>query len=157
MILPMPDTNSKTPLFSDIARTTLDEKLRVTIPARWRASAEGGEEFFLSVNRTGTCVRVMPPHIFTSTVDKLTNNPAVSNTELAKFKRMYFAKSRHVVTDKAGRIQVPADYATTAGIKKDVVLVGAGDTFEIHSTSAWDRTQDEDQSTFDRLSDMAGV
>ena len=103
-------TNTPTPIFSGESRHTLDEKMRVTIPARWRASTEGGEEFFLTVDRSGAFIRVMPPGVFDAMPQKLAGQPGVTPKDIAHFERMFFARSTPVATDKQGRIILPADY-----------------------------------------------
>lgn len=143
--------------FSSESRHALDEKMRVTIPARWRRSGEGGEDFFLTVDRAGSCIRGMPPEEFAAAVGRLAGQPGVTNKDISQFERMFYAKSRPVTTDKQGRIIIPADYASAAGIKKDVVLVGAGTKFEIYNPESWDRVQQSEAANYDRLADMAGL
>ncbi|MEQ1859357.1 MAG: hypothetical protein ABMA13_05430 [Chthoniobacteraceae bacterium] len=149
----MPEPNTQPPIFSDNSSTTLDDKLRVTIPARWRRTAEGGEEFFLTVARSGSFIHVMPPPVFASVFEKLADEPGVTTKEISKFERIFYSRSRHVTTDKAGRIAIPADYAKAVGIKKEVVLAGNRVKFELYSPEAWERTQLDDTPTFDRLAD----
>jgi len=153
----MPQPNHQTPIFSGEWRHALDEKMRVTIPARWRRSAEGGDEFFLSVDRNGACIRAMPPEEFAAAVDRLRGQGGVTQKDITQFERMFYAKSRQVSADKQGRIILPADYVTAAGIKKEVVLVGGRARFEIYSPDSWDREQQAEAANFDRLADLAGL
>jgi MraZ protein len=153
----MSQTNQMTPIFSGESRHALDEKGRVTIPARWRRSQEGGDEFFLTVDRTGACLRAMPPEEFTAAVTRLSTQPGISPKDITQFERGFYAKSRAVTTDKQGRIIIPADYAASAGIKKEVVLVGVRSKFEIYQPEAWDRVQTAEADNFNRLSELAGL
>jgi MraZ protein len=153
----MAEPNHQTPLISGESRHALDEKGRVTIPVRWRRLPEGGEEFFLTVDRSNTFIRAMPPNVFAAAVERLAGQAGISQKDISKFERMFYAKSRHVVTDKQGRISIPADYATSAGIKKDVVLVGTRTSFEIYNPDAWDRAQQAEAGEFDRLAELAGL
>lgn len=141
--------------FSCEWRHALDEKMRVTIPALWRLASEGGETFFLKVDRGGACIRATPPEEFAAAVTRL-ENQGVGPKDVAEFRRMHYAKSRPVTTDKQGRIIIPADYAAAAGIKKEVMLVGAGTRFEIYNPDSWDRVQQAQVSNYDRLADLAG-
>lgn len=130
--------------------------MRVTIPALWRLAAGGGETFFLAVDRGGTCLRATPPEEFAEVVARLERQPGVTPAQVTQFRRMHYAKSRPVTTDKQGRIIIPADYAAAAGIKKEVVLVGAGTKFEIYHPDSWDRVQQAEASDYDRLAALAG-
>jgi MraZ protein len=145
------------PIFSGESRHSLDEKMRVTIPVRWRANLEGGDEFFLTVDRSGSFVRAMPPAVFNAAAEKLASEPGVTKAEVAKFERLFYARSKPVTTDKQGRIILPAEYCTSVGIKKEVVLVGTRASFEIYSPAAWDRAQQSEAAAFDRLAELAGL
>lgn len=153
----MSQPNHQTPIFSGEWRHALDEKMRVTIPARWRSVAEGGDEFFLTVDRAGASIRVMPPGEFAAAVDRLKDQPGITQKDISLFERMFYAKSRPVTTDKQGRIVIPTDYAASAGIKKEVVLVGGRTKFEIYNPDAWDRAQQAEAANYDRLADLAGL
>jgi MraZ protein len=154
----MAHPNHQTPIFSGESRHALDEKMRVTIPARWRRrSDEGGDEFFLTVDRSRTFLRAMPPEVFTSVVEKLASQAGVSAQEISKFERMFYARSKPVVTDKQGRLVIPADYAEAIGVKKEVVLVGTRASFEIYEPAAWDRAQQTETAAFERLAELAGL
>ena len=145
------------PIFSGESRHSLDEKMRVTIPSRWRGKEDGGDEFFLTVDRSGAFVRAMPPEVFYGLPQKLAKNAGISEAEIAKFERLFYARSKPVTTDKQGRIILPAEYCASAGIKKEVVLVGTRASFEIYSPIAWDRAQQSEAAAFDRLAELAGL
>src|SRR6187549_1627433 len=81
----MANSNQSTPLFSGESRHALDEKLRVTVPARWRRSQESGDEFFITVDRSGRFLRAMPPETFAGVVQKLSDKPGVTEADISKF------------------------------------------------------------------------
>jgi MraZ protein len=145
------------PIFSGESRHTLDEKMRVTVPSRWRSQQEGGDDFFLTVDRSGAFLRAMPPEVFQGATQKLANKPGITEADIAKFERLFYARSKPVTTDKQGRIILPAEYCASAGIKKEVVLVGTRASFEIYSPAAWDRAQQSEAADFDRLAELAGL
>jgi MraZ protein len=144
------------PIFSGESRHSLDEKMRVTIPVRWRANPEG-DEFFLKVDRSGSFLLAMPPEVFYGKAQKLAGQPGVTEADIAKFERLFYARSKPVTTDKQGRIVLPAEYCASAGIKKEVILVGTRASFEIYSPAAWDRAQQSEAAAFDRLAELAGL
>ena len=99
----------------------------------------------------------MPPEVFASAVERLKGQAGVTQKDISNFERMFYAKSRHVTTDKQGRIGIPGDYAEAVGIKKELVLVGTRTSFVIYHPEAWDRTQQAEAESFDRLSELAGL
>jgi MraZ protein len=99
----------------------------------------------------------MPPETFASVVQKLANKPGLTEGDISKFERMFYARSRHLTSDKQGRILLPADYCASVGIKKEVVLVGTRASFEIYAPDAWEKTQKAEAATFDRLAELAGL
>ena len=153
----MADSNQTTPIFSGESRHALDEKLRVTVPARWRRSQDSGDEFFITVDRSGRFLRAMPPETFAGVIQKLANKPGLAEADISKFERMFYARSRHLTSDKQGRLLLPADYCASVGIKKEVVLVGTRASFEIYNPSTWENTQQAEAATFDRLAELAGL
>ena len=60
-------------------------------------------------------------------------------------KRFIGSESVQVALDKAGRICLPEAMAKLAGIKKDAVLVGLLDRFEIWSPDRYKEVNREDQ------------
>jgi MraZ protein len=153
----MAQPNQQPLIFSGESRHALDEKLRVTIPARWRREAEGGDEFFLTVDRSRTFLRAMPPQVFAGVVERLGNQPGVTQQDLARFERLFYARSKPATTDKQGRIVLPVEYCESAGIKKEVVLVGTRTSFEIYSPGAWEKAQRTESVVYDRLAELAGL
>ncbi len=57
-------------------------------------------------------------------------------------RRLIFSHGEQVEVDKAGRILIPQFLRESAGLVSDVIIVGAGDYFEIWSPETWN-----DQST----------
>jgi MraZ protein len=153
----MANPNQSTPLFSGESRHALDEKLRVTVPARWRRSPDSGDEFFITIDRSGKFLKAMPPETFANVVEKLSNKPGLTEADISKFERMFYARSRHLTSDKQGRLLLPGDYCAAVGIKKEVVLVGTRASFEIYNPNSWEKTQQAEAATFDRLAELAGL
>ena len=60
-------------------------------------------------------------------------------------KRFIGSESVQVALDKAGRICLPEAMAKLAGIKKEAVLVGLLDRFEIWSPGSYAEVRSEDQ------------
>ncbi len=156
--LPMSSAQNSQPIFSGEVCHALDGKNRVTIPSRWRnGNADVADEFFLMPDRTGTFVRAMPPAQFSAAAERAAANPAVTAKDHAVFLRHFYSRSQHVAVDKQGRLLVPEEYCQKANLRGEIVLVGARDTFELWNKEAWEATKQNEQSTFDRIAELAGL
>jgi len=153
--LPMSSEQNSQPIFSGEICHALDGKNRVTIPSRWRKGE--ADEFFLMPDRTGAFVRAMPPEQFSAAAERAAANPAVTAKDHAVFLRHFYSRSQHVVVDKQGRLLVPEEYCQKANLKGEIVLVGARDTFELWSKESWEATKQNEQATFDRIAELAGL
>ena len=60
----------------------------------------------------------------------------------AGFVRMFFGKATECEIDKQGRITIAQRLAEYAGLKKDIVLVGANTRMEIWDKEEWNKYQD---------------
>lgn len=110
----------------------VDEKRRVQIPAKWRPVTPD-IEFTLIVwpkAKEGPCLRALPPK---EMAELMRDIDAMPNTDPNKgvLKRFIGTESIQAFVDKAGRICLPEEMATKAGIKDQAMLVGLLDRFEI--------------------------
>ena len=151
----MEHARKKTPIFSGEFRHALDPKNRVTIPARWRDGES--EEFYLMVDRTRRFVRVMPPEQFRAVGEKLEANTQVDAQQKAAFRRWFYSSSRHVVSDKQGRLLVPEDLGREIGLEAEVVLVGAYETFELWSPAALQVVQATEKASSEAVAELLGL
>lgn len=73
--------------------------------------------------------------------------------ERARFLRRYiFASAMPAELDSQGRFTVPSTLLTYAKIKKEAVIVGAGDHFEIWDTKIWQKHIMEVERSYGTLS-----
>jgi MraZ protein len=125
---------SATQIYNSVYRHGCDDKRRIQVPAMWRP-VEEGVQFTLIVwpqRLEGPCLRVLPPKEMAELMAELDAMPN-NNPNKTVLKRIIGSESTQVTLDKAGRICVPEDLATAAGLKvsAEVVLVGLLDRFEI--------------------------
>ena len=132
--------------YNSLYRHGVDGKRRVQVPAKWRPT-EGGFEFTMMVwpkAKAGTCLRVLPPEQMARLMGDI---DAMSNDDPNKvlLKRFIGSESVQVGLDKAGRICLPEEMATKAGIKKEAVLVGLLDRFEIWNPKRYETVAESDR------------
>ena len=113
---------------------TVDEKGRLTIPARFRdlLAAEGAyltQGFDQNLN-------VYPISIF-ERISARINQQSMTDPRSRVLRRLMFSNAEHVVVDKAGRILVPQFLRDEVNLDSEAVIVGMGDYFEIWSPQHW--------------------
>lgn len=116
-------------------RHNIDEKGRLTIPARFRDLLANGAFVTQGFDHN---LRLLTEEAFTSLYQKLSQlNTADSTTR--ELRRLLFANASQVEIDRIGRILVPQFLRDTAGLSSDAVIVGVGDSIEIWSPESWDK------------------
>ena len=114
-------------------RHTLDSKDRLTVPARYRELLEGGAYVLQGFDRN---LMVMTDAAF-DTIRKRVQGMSLTDPMTRLLRRLVFSTADRVDLDKAGRILIPQFLRESAQLQSDVVLVGAGDYFEIWATEPW--------------------
>jgi MraZ protein len=130
---------SRTTVYSGRFEHTLDDKNRLTIPSVWRW-VHTDEETFLAIPHPDGYVAVLPP----ARVDKLLaqiGDMKLSDRDAQAVKAKIFSEALSFTFDKQGRFGVTSDLLKHAGIAKDAVLSGMGDTFNILSPARWTEMQ----------------
>ena len=112
---------------------TLDEKGRLTVPARFRELLDGGAYITQGLDQ---CLVVMTSPSFNHTLANLSAmNMADPNARLLR--RVILSNAFSLEVDKAGRVLVPQLLREYAKLEGEAVVAGQGDYFEIWSPSAW--------------------
>jgi len=116
---------------------TIDAKGRMIIPARFRdiIKAGGGDGVMLSR---------MDLSLFAYTFEEWKKiegkilSLAEKSEAMRRFRRVFIGGAFECNCDKQGRILVPPTLRHYAGVKKEIVLVGVLDHFEIWSRENWE-------------------
>ena len=69
---------------------------------------------------------------------------------------MVFAGAEQGTPDKQGRIGIPTFLRASAGLERDVVVVGVGDRVEIWSPARWEEYSSGAQAKFAELDESPG-
>ena len=112
---------------------TLDAKGRLIIPAKFRHQL--GDKFVVT-RWMEHALRAMPMPIWEKLETQLNELP-LGKKEARQFKRFVLAGAMEAEIDKQGRIIVPANLREYAGLEKDVIVTGSGDSFEIWQAARW--------------------
>ncbi|MCE1251980.1 MAG: division/cell wall cluster transcriptional repressor MraZ [Anaerolineae bacterium] len=112
---------------------SIDEKGRVTIPARYRDLLEDGAYITLGFDQN---LIVMTPAIFEKMSLRLSQMNMADPTA-RQLKRLIFSNAEKVEVDKAGRILIPAFLRQPVQLEVSAMVVGTGSYFEIWSPELW--------------------
>lgn len=112
---------------------TIDEKGRMTIPARFRELLEEGA--YVTQGFDSNLI-VLPTAAFQQVYQRV-NQLSMTDPTTRQLKRLIFSYATRIEFDKAGRILLPQFLRETAGLDGAAVVVGVGDYFEIWSVQHW--------------------
>ena len=113
---------------------TIDDKNRLTLPAKFRQALSGG----LVITRgMDGCLYCFPRTEWAQMVEGRLAGLDPLSKEGRLMHRYFFAGASETEPDKQGRVLLPATLAKTAGIEREVVIAGVGDHLEIWDRKAW--------------------
>ncbi len=113
----------------------LDERGRVTIPRKIRQ--ELGEDEVVLSRGFDTCIFGFDRASWEREAGKHLETP-VTDDKARSLRRYLFAGAQKAEVDKLGRILLPAQLKEYASISRNVVIIGAGDHFEIWDKERWE-------------------
>ena len=123
-------------MFSGTSFHTIDAKGRLIIPSRFRdVIMEGGEN--LMVSKLDGMLVAYTASVWIAIENRILAK-ARKNEAMRSFRRFFIGGVQKCVRDKQERILISPPLREYAGLKKDVVLVGVTDHFEILSRANWD-------------------
>ncbi len=110
---------------------TLDPKGRVIFPAKLREDL--GDNFIIAKGLDG-CLFVYPPSQWQRLQDAINALPFSKASDLQRF---FFSGACEAISDKQGRVLIPANLRQYAGLDKDIVIIGASVRAEIWDKAKW--------------------
>ncbi len=145
-------------LFTGTSEHTIDAKLRLAIPAKyrhkWCAEHDGGA-WYCFPWATGQ-LRLYTEVLFTKLAQPRDEDSKLApDPDLALLKSRLFGLTERLEMDSAGRIQIPKlhlEMIGLAGAGSEVAVVGAGDHLEIWDGPTWNASL---KSNFNALPDLA--
>ena len=136
-------------------RHAIDEKNRITIPARWRRG--DAEEFIILPEATHQFLLVMSPEEFSRMSAAAEADPNVSARDRRVFFRQLHARAQHGAADKQGRLVLPEDLCKKVELKGEVVLVGGRGRFEIWNLKKRKKAHEEETPTYQHVANVIGL
>lgn len=119
---------------------SLDDRGRVTLPRKIRQEIE--EKELVLAKGFDPCIFGFDKGSWEHEAAKHLEAP-VTDARSRDLRRYLFAGAQKVEVDKLGRILVPAQLKEYASITREVVVIGAGDHFEIWDKAHWTTHRDK--------------
>ncbi len=129
--------------FVDEYPRSLDDKGRFILPSKLRDKLKGTIYITRSPSAKDACLYIYPEDEWEQISEKLSHLPTATDPASAAFVRKFFAKATSYEPDKQGRVAIAPRLIEFAGLKRDIVLVGANTRLEIWDADKWDNYQDE--------------
>ena len=148
-------TPAKSIFFAGEFRHAIDEKNRITIPARWRR--DGAEEFILLPQADHQFLLVMSAEEFSRVSENAETDPKISARDRRIFLRHLHSRAEHAPADRQGRLVLPVDLCKMLELKGEVALVGGRGRFEIWNLSRWKKAHEEETSTYQHVANVIGL
>jgi MraZ protein len=143
------------PFYAGEFRHAIDEKNRITIPARWRR--DGSEEFIILAEANHQFLLVMAPEEFSRMSADAETNTQVSARDKRVFFRQLHARAQHGSSDRQGRLVLPEDLCKKLALKGEVALVGGRGRFEVWNLARWKQANSEETPTYKHVANVIGL
>jgi len=116
---------------------TIDEKGRITIPAKFREGL--GDSIYVTQGFDGN-LQAFPPDLF-ELMSSQVRSISYLDVNSRRLRRILFSNAEQTRFDSAGRILLPAFLRETANLKDIAIVVGSGEYFELWSPENWQAQQ----------------
>ncbi len=135
---------------------TLDDKGRLTIPARFR---EDLPESVVITRGLDRCLTVYPIHKWEEIAQKV-NALSITDPRGRALRRIFFADATSAEPDRQGRILLPERLREYAGLElsDDIIIVGLNQFLELWNVQRWEmentrqmQIMDEDPTLWNNL------
>ncbi len=122
----------------------LDDKGRLTLPAKFRDALAGG---LMVTKGQDHCLYVFPRAEFEEMARKVAAAP-LTNEAVRAYQRYLFAGTDEQRPDAQGRISIVPELRRYAGLSKDCAVIGAISRLEIWDSAAWQRYLEEHEESY---------
>jgi MraZ protein len=122
----------------------LDDKGRLIMPAKFREQLEEGVVVTRGQER---CLYVFPVAEFARLAEQLRQAP-VTSKQARDYLRVFLSGASDEVVDRQGRVTIPTNLRSYAGLTRDCAVIGAGQRIEIWEATAWETYLNEQEQVF---------
>lgn len=116
-------------LFTATYENKLDQKGRVSVPARYRASlTKGNQPLYITCSMTNACLDCMPQSRLQRLADRVDELEKAEDRNLYQF---VLSQAQEMRPDKEGRVMLTESFIAHASLGETVLFVGIGRMFQI--------------------------
>ncbi|KQU30563.1 MULTISPECIES: division/cell wall cluster transcriptional repressor MraZ [unclassified Rhodococcus (in: high G+C Gram-positive bacteria)] len=127
----------------------LDDKFRLTLPAKFREDLAGGVMVSKGQDHS---LAIYPRDVFAERVAKL-SKASRSNPQARAYIRNLAAGTDEQRPDSQGRITIGSSHREYAALSKDCVVIGSMDHLELWDAASWERYSQEHEEDFSQAVD----
>lgn len=116
----------------------IDDKGRLTIPAKFRAGLDAGLVVTRGIDR---CLAIYPLEEWQKLASQVSELPMTDRRARA-FRRLVFANASDAVPDKQGRVLIPPRLREYAGVDGEVIVAGLNTYIEVWEPESWNKERE---------------
>jgi MraZ protein len=134
---------------------SIDEKMRLAIPKQLRealGSAAAGT-LYVTPHTDGSLAIYTEDSLSNVAAHLSAASPA--GQDVRDFSRLFYARAQPADIDDQGRIRIPAELKTLAGLDREAVLLGVQDHMELWDKKHWEEYLSTRQQRFDQIAESA--
>ena len=136
-------------MFQGHSNTTIDEKGRIIIPAKFRKHILPESNGMLSVTLgRDNCVWLFPSYEWTKVLETVQSTNPYTNDEVLMRRQMLF-QADELSIDSQHRVLIPQELLKITGIKKDILLIGQIERIEVWNPAAYDKYLKESSESYE--------
>jgi MraZ protein len=140
-------------LFTGRFEYGIDDKSRVSIPAKFREVLSANHDLRLILTNLDGCIVAYPYQEWLNIQETISNKGPIRK-EARAFLRYYYSGASECPLDKLGRILLPQALKTDAHIRKNVVIVGVSKKIEIWAKEKWEELVKQATADPDQIADI---
>lgn len=111
-------------------------KNRLILPKKVRKGLGNDEMFYVIMGQDGEVWGFDTANWLIQT-ENILNKP-LSSREGREERRNFFSRAEECLLDRQGRFILPQEFVDGASLKEEVLVIGAGDHFEIWDSQKWE-------------------
>ena len=127
-------------MFLGIHRTYFSGKNRIILPKKFRKELGIEDKFYLVKGLDGEIWGFSKTEWLKEAEKRL--SVPITEIEGRVQRRRFFSQAEECILDNQGRFIINGDLLVGSGITNEILLVGAGDHFEIWDPKAWEKVME---------------
>jgi len=112
----------------------LDDKSRLTLPAKYRAELTDEVTVVCEQER---CLAIYAKAVLDAMMEPVNAAPSTLR-DVREYQRWTQYRAEDATPDKQGRVTITPSQRTWAGLDRDVVVIGAGNRLEVWNPEQWE-------------------